>query len=355
MDRLRRRGLLVGAGAAVSTLGGSALPAHAQGAAARPPAAARPELREPVTLGSKDGLLEVRLTARQGEARLDTVAKPVKNFLLLDYELVRGTASDGRRAGRNLYPAPTLQVFPGERLIVHFENGLSGLTIRDFYDPAYTAAGQTVPPYPAQLRESPLNLHTHGLHVSPKGNADNVMLHMPAGTSNSYTYDIPREHPQGAYWYHSHLHMLTAAHVYFGMVGLLAIGRLDGGLPVVAEKRIPVRNMMLQYNYVFDRAGGSAQLNNPYWPQFVSTITPPRDGELAKGTYRPLMTPVNFSETRKGTRYATVWYAGPLSINNRRGALQYIPANLMSFTAADGRTELDMPADPALPDDRRFR
>lgn len=351
MNNLKRRGLLVGAGAAVSMLGGTASPALAQTAAARPPA--RREFREPVTLASKDGVLEVRLTARQGEVKLDTVAKPVTNFLLLDYQLVRGAASDGRREGRNLYPAPTLQVFPGERLIVHFENGLSGLTIRDFYDPAYTAVGKTVPLYPEQLRESPLNLHTHGLHVSPKGNADNVMLHLPAGTSNTYTYDIPKDHPQGAYWYHSHLHMLTAAHVYFGMVGLLSIGRLDGGLPVVAEKRIPVRNMMLQYNYVFDRAGGGAQLNNPYWPQFVSTIVPPKDGELAKGTYRPLMTPVNFDQTSKGTRYVTVWYAGPLSINNRRGAFQYIPTNLMSFTAADGRTDLDMPADPALPDDKR--
>jgi FtsP/CotA-like multicopper oxidase with cupredoxin domain len=50
------------------------------------------------------------------------------------------------------------------------------------------------------------------------------MLHLPAGTSNTYTYDIPKDHPQGAYWYHSHLHMLTTAHVYFGMVGLLSIG-----------------------------------------------------------------------------------------------------------------------------------
>ena len=353
MNKVKRRGLLVGAGAAASLLGVTGRGTLAQTAAGAPRPPVRPELREPVVLRSKDGVLEVRLTARQGEVKLDTVARPVTNFLLLDYQLVRGTASDGRKEGRNLYPAPTLQVFPGERLIVHFENGLSGLTIRDFYDPAYTAVGQTVPLYPVQLRESPLNLHTHGLHVSPKGNADNVMLHLPAGTSNTYTYDIPKDHPQGAYWYHSHLHMLTAAHVYFGMVGLLAIGRLDGGLPVVAEKRIPVRNMMLQYNYVFDRAGGGAQLNNPYWPQFVSTITPPNDGELAKGTYRPLMTPVNFDQTAKGTRYTTVWYAGPLSINNRRGAFQYIPTNLMSFTAADGRTDLDMPADPALPDDKR--
>lgn len=353
MKNVNRRGLLVGVGAAASMLAAPDRDALAQPAPAsqRPPT--RPDFREPVTLTSKDGVLEVRLTARQGEARLDTVARPVKNFLLLDYELVRGRASDGRREGRNLYPAPTLQVFPGERLIVHFENGLSGLTIRDLYDPSYTAAGQTVPLYPAQLRESPLNLHTHGLHVSPKGNADNVMLHLSAGTSNTHTYDVPKDHPQGAYWYHSHLHMLTAAHVYFGMVGLLAIGRLDGGLPVVTENRIPVRNMMLQYNYVFDRAGGGAQLNNPYWPQFVSTITPPRDGELARGTYRPLLTPTNFDQTRKGTRFATDWYAGPLSINNRRGAFQYIPANMMSFTAAGGRANLDMPADPSLPDEKR--
>src|SRR5437764_10669185 len=90
--------------------------------------AIRPEFREPVTLTSKEGVLEVRLTARQGQATLDTVATPVRNFLLFDYEVIRGTASDGQRSGGNLYPAPTLQVFPGERLIVHFENGLTDLT-----------------------------------------------------------------------------------------------------------------------------------------------------------------------------------------------------------------------------------
>ncbi|MDB5487171.1 MAG: Multicopper oxidase type 3, partial [Reyranella sp.] len=358
MDKLLGRRLLVGAMAGVSTLGGTGLPALAQPAprpADRPPVRppVRPDFREPVTLTSKDGVLEVRLTARQGEVKLDTVANPVKNFLLLDYELIRGTASNGQKTGKNLYPAPTLQVFPGERLVVHFENGLSGLTIRDFYNPAYTAVNQTVPPYPEQLTASPLNLHSHGLHVSPQGNADNVMLHMPAGTSNTYTYDIPKAHPHGAYWYHSHLHMLTTAHVYFGMVGLLAIGRLDGNLPVVTEKRIPIRNLTLQYNYVFGRAAGMAQLNNPYWPQFVSTIIPPKDDELTKGTYRPLLAPVNFLESPKGTRCATVWYAGPLSINNRRGAMQYIPSNLMRFTAAGGQTDKDIPADPALPDEKR--
>src|SRR5262249_56577458 len=115
------------------------------------------------TLTSKEGVLEVRLTARQGEATLDTVATPVQNFLLFEYEVIRGTASDGKMSGGNLYPAPTLQVFPGERLIVHLENDLAGLTIRDFFSPQYTAKGQSVPTYPEQMTSSPLNLHTHGL------------------------------------------------------------------------------------------------------------------------------------------------------------------------------------------------
>ena len=172
--------------------------AWAQSAERKTDPAIRPEFREPVTLASKDGVLEVRLTARQGQATLDTVATPVQNFLLFDYEVIRGTASDGQRSGGNLYPAPTLQVFPGEKLIVHFENGLTGLTIRDYFIPQYTPKGQPVPLYPEQMTSSPLNLHTHGAHISPKGNADNVLLHIPPGMSNTYTYDIPRNMPQGA-------------------------------------------------------------------------------------------------------------------------------------------------------------
>jgi FtsP/CotA-like multicopper oxidase with cupredoxin domain len=185
----------------------------AQTAERRTDLATRPEFREPVTLASKDGVLEVRLTARQGEAALDTAAAPVQNFLLFDYEVMRGTASNGQMSGGNLYPAPTLQLYPGERLIVHFENSLTGLTIRDYFSPQYTALGQPVPIYPEQMTSSPVNLHTHGAHISPRGNADNVLLHIPPGMSNTYTYDIPRNMPQGMYWYHSHLHGLTSAQV----------------------------------------------------------------------------------------------------------------------------------------------
>ena len=232
---------------------------------------------------------------------------------------------------------PLFRYSPARRLIVHFGNGLTDLTIRDYFIPQYTSKGQPVPLYPEQMTSSPINLHTHGAHISPKGNADNVMLHVPPGMSNTYTYDIPRNMPQGLYWYHCHLHGLTAAQVYAGLAGLLAIGRTDGNLPLVTEKHIPVRNMALQYNFVFDRAGGLAQLNNPNWSQWVSTIVPPKDGELANGTYRPLLAPVNFSRSKPGTKYFTVWHAGPLSIENHRGQLEFIPSNLQQFTATDSQ------------------
>src|SRR6476646_11165445 len=90
------------------------------------------------------------------------------------------------------------------------------------------------------MTSSPINLHTHGAHISPRGNADNVMLHIPPGMSNTYTYDLPRNMPQGMFWYHPHLHGLTSAHVYAGLAGLLAVGRTDGNLPLVTEKSIPI-------------------------------------------------------------------------------------------------------------------
>ncbi|MEX3009857.1 multicopper oxidase domain-containing protein [Hoeflea sp. TYP-13] len=313
----------------------------------------RSEYREPVVIESKDGVLEIRLTAHQGEARLDTVPTPVRNFMVYAYDVIQGTASDGQTSGDNQYPAPTLKVDPGDKLIVHLENSLADLTIRDYYDPAFSAKDEQVPLYPPQLTQAPINLHTHGVRISPKGNSDNVMLHIGAGLSNTYVYDIREDHPQGAYWYHPHLHGLTAPQVYYGLAGMLQIGRLDGNIPLVAENDIPVRNMVLQYNYVFDRKGGLAELRNPNWPQYVSTLKPPKDDELAKGTYRPLLAPVNFTDSKKGTENLTVWYAGPLGLYNNRGRLQFMPSNLQTFTEKPDGSGYNVPADPDMPDYQR--
>jgi hypothetical protein len=98
--------------------------------------------------------------------------------------------------------------------------------------------------------------------------------------------------------------------------------------------------MLLQYNFVFDRANGLAQLNNPSWPQFVSSITPPQGGELAKGTYRPLLAPVNFKQSKPGEKYFTVWDAG--SAASRTGFFH------SRLAAGDSRRRLDGPVYSSL-------
>ncbi len=336
-----------------AAMGGSTARIGAQAIPTPRDLSVRPEFTEPITLASQDGVLEVTLTPRQSTARLDTVAEPVKDMLLFDYSVQRGTASNGKMSDGQQYPAPTLQVEPGERLIVHINNELRNLTIPDFYDPKYTAKGQTVPLYPAMMTSSPVNLHLHGAHVSPRGNADNVLLHIDAGMSNTYVYDIPKNMTPGTFWYHSHLHTLTAMQTYFGLAGMLLVGRADSDIPLVTQNKIPIRTMLLQYNTVFDRVGGLAQMTNPNWPQWVSTLVPPTGNALASGTYHPSLAPVNFLDSKKGTQWATVWYAGPLSIANMRGRFQFVPTNLQHFTAAGGSGGANVEADPSLPDYER--
>ncbi|TPG29820.1 multicopper oxidase domain-containing protein [Mycolicibacterium hodleri] len=305
--------------------------------------------REPMRLQSKDGVLEVRLSAHQGTVNLDTVKEPVTNFLVFGFDLIRGTSSDGSTKGDNLYPAPTLRVDPGERLIIHFDNDLQDLKIKDFYDPAMTPKGGEVPIYPPTLTEAPLNLHTHGLHVSPSGNSDNVLLSIPAGMGNTYTYDVPSTMPNGLYWYHSHRHTMTTQQTYFGLAGLLEIGRPDGNLPLVTQHDIPLRDMAIQYNYVFDRNGRGHQLNNYSWAQWVSTLKPPEGNQLADGTYRPSLAPVNIADTAMGAKYVAPWWSGPLSPKNNRGQTNFMPSNLIAF---DGGGE-KIAENPGLSENQR--
>ncbi|WP_395841305.1 multicopper oxidase family protein [Archangium violaceum] len=72
------------------------------------------------------------------------------------------------------------------------------------------------------------NLHVHGLHVSPVGNSDNVMIGLVPGQQFHYEIKIPKDHPAGTYWYHSHIHGSTAIQVSSGMAGALIIrGDID--------------------------------------------------------------------------------------------------------------------------------
>ncbi len=106
---------------------------------------------------------------------------------------------------------PTLTVQPGNRVRITLHNDLP-------VDEVNCPEGVNTPNcYNAG------NLHTHGLHVSPAGNSDNVEISVDPQTSFTYEYNIPRDHPAGTFWFHSHRHGSTALSVASGMEGVIIV------------------------------------------------------------------------------------------------------------------------------------
>jgi FtsP/CotA-like multicopper oxidase with cupredoxin domain len=103
-------------------------------------------------------------------------------------------------------PGPTLRVRPGDVLSITLENRL----------------GQ------------PTNLHTHGLHVSPSGSADNIFVSIPDGARRTYTYEIPASHRSGTFWYHPHRHELVAPQLFGGLAGVIVVEDAIDSLPELA-------------------------------------------------------------------------------------------------------------------------
>jgi suppressor of ftsI len=64
------------------------------------------------------------------------------------------------------------------------------------------------------------NLHFHGLNVSPEAPQDDVltMMAMP-GQVLHYSVEIPRDHPPGLFWYHTHPHGESHRQALDGMSG----------------------------------------------------------------------------------------------------------------------------------------
>lgn len=92
------------------------------------------------------------------------------------------------------FPGPLLRLREGETLRLDLENGL----------------------------DEPSNLHFHGLHVSPRGKADNPFRVVRPGEIADYELRVP-EGEGGTYWYHPHPHRRQAAQLWRGLAGPLIV------------------------------------------------------------------------------------------------------------------------------------
>lgn len=159
-----------------------------------------PEIRR-----SDNGVLETTLRASFGPVTIDGETRVTRSF-------------------ESSYPAPTLVVKPGDTLRIKLINDLDEVT----------------------------NLHTHGLHVSPAGNSDNVFLNIEPHTEFDIEIKIPADHPAGVYWYHPHVHGETYPQVSGGMAGALII---EGGLDDLPEVGSLTERTLVFQSAQFDADG----------------------------------------------------------------------------------------------------
>jgi FtsP/CotA-like multicopper oxidase with cupredoxin domain len=96
------------------------------------------------------------------------------------------------------------------------------------------------------------NLHFHGLTVSPNAPQDDVltMLAKP-GQILHYSVKIPRDHPPGLFWYHTHPHGESHRQVLDGMSGAIVIEGMERYAPQVGrlrERVLVVRGRSIEHD-----------------------------------------------------------------------------------------------------------
>src|SRR3984893_7056821 len=166
----------------------------------------QPQLRQ-----SSSGILRTTLQAHIGDSKL--VDQNTGATSIVHTPTFEGTI-----------PGPTLVVKPGDTLSINLVNDLP---------PNPPLNQQRAGAFPHDFNT--INLHTHGLEVSPGGISDNIFRDMEPGTSHPIKVDIPRDHPSGTYWYHPHKHGTVTHQLLGGVAGFLIIKGGSGTLDDLPE------------------------------------------------------------------------------------------------------------------------
>ncbi len=153
-------------------------------------------------------------------------------------------------------PGPTLELREGDRVVVHFRNGLS----------------------------EPSTIHWHGIHLP--FSADGSPFHpVPPGGEHDYVFTIPPG-TAGTYWYHPHPHHRTAHQVVKGLYGAIIVRAADDPLPA----SLPERLLILSDNRFLP--DGSIDLPEPHSPRGQMDAENGREGDqlFVSGVVMPTVT-----------------------------------------------------------------
>jgi FtsP/CotA-like multicopper oxidase with cupredoxin domain len=149
---------------------------------------------------------------------------------------------------------PTLRLKPGDTLDLDLVNKLPAESPDEQANQvAQEAENAFIATRPHSFNTT--NLHTHGLHVSPVGNSDNVLLAIPPQTKFPYEIRVPASHPPGTFWYHAHAHGSTAIQVGSGMEGALVIEDDDAKIPPALREANKREKVMVFQTTLYDTYG----------------------------------------------------------------------------------------------------
>jgi FtsP/CotA-like multicopper oxidase with cupredoxin domain len=100
---------------------------------------------------------------------------------------------------------------------------------------------------------STTNLHTHGLHVSGDGNADDITRFVEYGNQLHFVWDLrTMNHQGGTFWYHAHQHLHTHDQVNFGALGMLIVNDdFDTLLPPNLTNANRIKRFLSNEQHVF--------------------------------------------------------------------------------------------------------
>jgi suppressor of ftsI len=183
-----------------------------------PAAATDDPLKTPPEYRSQNGELKVTFEAKE-------------SVIMLGKHEIKGATYNGS------YGGPVLRLKPGDVLKLTLVNHLPQAT----------------------------NMHFHGLEVSPLGHGDDSMHMVLPGESWEYVISIPKNHPPGLYWFHTHGHGFAERQLMGGLSGTLIIEGFQDEIP--ATKPLKERLFALK-EFSPNRAG---QLN---------TVAKPVNGQI---------------------------------------------------------------------------
>lgn len=176
------------------------------------------------------------------------------------------------RSFNGQYMAPTLVVKRGDTLRIKLNNQL----------PA-NVSGQSKVGY--LNHQNSTNLHFHGLHVDPgeirPGVFGDYVVDLAEagvlpGASRQHEVTIPKDHTNGIYWYHPHLHGSSNVQVSSGMFGAIIIRDTADRFitsPDIRERVIHVHKVNL------DKDGKTES--------FYDSLNSPTSSFLLNGAYQP--------------------------------------------------------------------